>query len=90
MSPLFSSLEIPRPDPSLSAYSTARATTEGSPAQSRRAARDRRVLAGQPYLCVVMPYLKTNPLLREPLSLEHIKVGTQSHRQCRELGQALK
>jgi hypothetical protein len=41
----------------------------GEPAQSRRAAEHRRVLAGQPLAVRGKLYLKVNPLLREPLSV---------------------
>ena len=41
----------------------------GEPAQSRRAAEHRRVLAGQPLPVRGKLYLKVNPPLREPLSV---------------------
>ena len=44
-----------------------------------RIGEDRRLLAGQPLLCMGMLYLKENPLLREPLKPEHIKARLLGH-----------
>ncbi len=68
-----------RPDTSLSAYGTARATIAGKPLGPDELRRIDAYWRASLYLCMGMLYLKANPLLREPLSLEHTKPRLLGH-----------
>jgi xylulose-5-phosphate/fructose-6-phosphate phosphoketolase len=65
--------EALRPDGALSAYGRARSTVEGSPLSPDELRKVGAYWRASLYLCLGMLYLKANPLLREPLTLEHIK-----------------
>ena len=69
----------PRSDTSLSAYGTARSTIEGEPLSPDELQNIDAYWRASLYLCMGMLYLKANPLLREPLSLEHIKSRLLGH-----------
>src|SRR5271165_812275 len=72
-------LLAPQSDTSLSAYGTARSTIEGEPLSSDELHDIDAYWGASLYLCMGMLYLKANPLLREPLSLEHIKSRLLGH-----------
>src|SRR4051795_8816717 len=74
-----SSLEAPGSDPLLSAYGTARATIAGEPLGPDELRNIDAYWRASLYLCMGMMYLKTNPLLREPLKLEQIKPRLLGH-----------
>ena len=79
MSTPTSTLERLRTESSLSAYGTARATVEGKPLSSDELRKIDAYWRASLYLCLGMMYLKANPLLREPLRLEHIKPRLLGH-----------
>ena len=64
---------------SLSAYGAARSTIEGEPLSRDELENIEAYWEASLYLCMGMLYLKANPLLREPLSLEHIKSRLLGH-----------
>ena len=66
-------------DSSLSAYGTARSTIEGKPLSPDELRKIDAYWRASLYLCMGMLYLKANPLLREPLSLEHTKPRLLGH-----------
>ena len=66
-------------DTTLSAYGKARSTVEGSPLDPAELRNIDAYWRASLYLCLGMLYLKANPLLREPLSLEHIKPRLLGH-----------
>jgi len=66
-------------DSALSAYGTARSTIEGKPLSPDELAKIDAYWRASLYLCMGMLYLKANPLLREPLSLEHTKPRLLGH-----------
>ncbi len=72
-------LVAPRSDTSLSAYGTARSTIEGKPLSPDELQNIDAYWRASLYLCMGMLYLKANPLLREPLSLDHIKSRLLGH-----------
>jgi xylulose-5-phosphate/fructose-6-phosphate phosphoketolase len=63
----------------LSAYGTARSTIEGRPLSPDELRKIDAYWRASLYLCMGMLYLKSNPLLREPLSLEHTKPRLLGH-----------
>ena len=79
MSASISSLEMPGTDASLSAYGTARSTIEGKPLSPDELRKIDAYWQASLYLCLGMLYLKSNPLLREPLRLEHTKPRLLGH-----------
>ena len=68
-----------RSDSAISAYGPARSTIEGTPLSSAELRNIDAYWRASLYLCVGMLYLKANPLLREPLALEHIKPRLLGH-----------
>src|SRR5277367_4108803 len=65
--------------PSLSAYGTARSTIQGSPLSSEELRKIDAYWRASLYLCLGMLYLQDNPLLREPLKIEHVKPRMLGH-----------
>ena len=63
----------------LSAYGEARATVEGAPLDPDELRLMDAYWRASLYLCLGMIYLKDNPLLREPLTLDHLKVRLLGH-----------
>jgi xylulose-5-phosphate/fructose-6-phosphate phosphoketolase len=68
-----------RSESSLSAYGPARATIPGAPLSAAELHAIDAYWRASLYLCVGMLYLKDNPLLREPLTLEHTKPRLLGH-----------
>ena len=66
-------------DSALSAYGTARSTIEGKPLSSDELFKIDAYWRASLYLCMGMLYLKANPLLREPMCLEHTKPRLLGH-----------
>jgi xylulose-5-phosphate/fructose-6-phosphate phosphoketolase len=66
-------------DKSVSAYGPARSTITGSPLSPDELRKIDAYWRASLYLCVGMIYLKNNPLLREPLKLEHTKPRLLGH-----------
>ncbi len=66
-------------DGSISAYGQARSTIAGSPLSPDELRRIDAYWRASLYLCMGMLYLKDNPLLREPLKLEHTKPRLLGH-----------
>jgi xylulose-5-phosphate/fructose-6-phosphate phosphoketolase len=64
---------------SISAYGPARATVPGAPLSAEELRQIDAYWQASLYLCLGMLYLKDNPLLREPLTLEHIKPRLLGH-----------
>jgi len=79
MSPPLTALEAPSTDTSLSAYGTARSTIEDKPLGPDELRNIDAYWRASLYLCMGMLYLKDNPLLREPLRLEHTKPRLLGH-----------
>src|SRR6516165_2145168 len=71
--------ELIHSDAMLSAYGKARSTVEGSPLDPDQLNKIDAYWRASLYLCLGMLYLKANPLLREPLVLEHIKARLLGH-----------
>ncbi len=67
------------PDKSISAYGQARSTIAGSPLSPDELRKIDAYWRATLYLCMGMIYLKNNPLLREPLKLEHTKPRLLGH-----------
>jgi xylulose-5-phosphate/fructose-6-phosphate phosphoketolase len=63
----------------ISAYGTARSTIKGSPLSHSELEKIDAYWRASLYLCVGMLYLKDNPLLRDPLKLEHTKARLLGH-----------
>jgi xylulose-5-phosphate/fructose-6-phosphate phosphoketolase len=63
----------------ISAYGPARATVKGAPLSADELRQIDAYWQASLYLCLGMLYLKDNPLLREPLKLEHIKPRLLGH-----------
>ena len=63
----------------ISAYGPARSTITGSPLSREEVDNIDAYWRASLYLCMGMLYLKDNPLLREPLKLEHIKARLLGH-----------
>ena len=68
-----------RADESISAYGTARSTVEGAPLSPEELEQIDAYWRASLYLSLGMLYLKDNPLLREPLKLEHTKPRLLGH-----------
>ena len=66
-------------DEAISAYGRARSTVEGTPLSPDELHKVDAYWRASLYLCLGMLYLKANPLLREPLTLEHIKPRLLGH-----------
>jgi len=66
-------------DVDISAYGTARSTVKGTPLSSDELRKIDAYWHASLYLCMGMLYLKDNPLLREPLKLEHTKPRLLGH-----------
>jgi xylulose-5-phosphate/fructose-6-phosphate phosphoketolase len=64
--------ETLRSDDAISAYGKARSTVEGAPLAPDELIKIDAYWRASLYLCLGMLYLKENPLLREPLTLEHV------------------
>ena len=71
--------ETLRSDEAISAYGAARSTVEGTPLSRDELHGIDAYWRASLYLCLGMLYLKANPLLREPLKLEHIKPRLLGH-----------
>ena len=67
------------PENAISAYGTARSTVKGAPLSSDELRKIDAYWRASLYLCLGMLYLKENPLLREPLKLEHTKPRLLGH-----------
>jgi xylulose-5-phosphate/fructose-6-phosphate phosphoketolase len=63
----------------ISAYGTARSTVKGAPLSPDELLKIDAYWRASLYLCLGMLYLKDNPLLREPLKVEHIKPRMLGH-----------
>ncbi len=66
-------------DGALSAYGRARSTVGGTPLSPDELHKIDAYWRASVYLCLGMLYLKANPLLREPLTVEHIKPRLLGH-----------
>ncbi len=66
-------------DEALSPYGRARSTVDGTPLSPSELRDIDAYWRASLYLCLGMLYLKANPLLREPLTLEHIKPRLLGH-----------
>ena len=66
-------------DGSISAYGQARSTISGTPLSPDELRKIDAYWRASLYLCLGMLYLKENPLLREPLKVEHIKPRLLGH-----------
>jgi xylulose-5-phosphate/fructose-6-phosphate phosphoketolase len=64
---------------SISAYGQARSTVADQPLSDDEIDKIDRYFHASMYLCLGMLYLKTNPLLKEPLKKEHIKPRLLGH-----------
>ena len=66
-------------DEKLSAYGTARSTIKGTPLNPEELRQIDAYWRASLYLCLGMLYLKENPLLREPLTIEQTKPRLLGH-----------
>src|SRR5437773_7931917 len=66
-------------DGASSAYGTARSTVKGTPLSPDELDKIDAYWRASLYLCMGMLYLRDNPLLREPLKLEHVKPRLLGH-----------
>src|SRR5437867_12507127 len=64
---------------SISAYGTARSTISGTPLRAEELRKTHAYWRACNYLMLGMIYLQDNPLLRQPLKLEHIKNRLLGH-----------
>jgi xylulose-5-phosphate/fructose-6-phosphate phosphoketolase len=64
---------------SLSAYGKARSTVSGTPLNPDELQQTDAYWGASLYLCLGMLYLQDNPLLREPLKIEHVKPRMLGH-----------
>jgi xylulose-5-phosphate/fructose-6-phosphate phosphoketolase len=71
--------EALRSDGRISAYGAARSTIKGAPLSPDELYKTDAYWRASLYLCLGMLYLKDNPLLREPLKLEHTKARLLGH-----------
>jgi phosphoketolase len=67
------------PKNAISAYGTARSTVQGAPLSSEELREIDEYWRASLYLCLGMLYLQDNPLLREPLKIEHVKPRMLGH-----------
>src|SRR5271155_351232 len=75
-------LEVEEPSPistSLIAYGKARSTISGTPLNPDELRQIDAYWRASLYLCLGMLYLQDNPLLREPLKIEHVKPRLLGH-----------
>ncbi|HME71213.1 MAG TPA: phosphoketolase family protein [Myxococcota bacterium] len=79
MSTLARTSEAVRSNERISAYGTARSTVKGTPLSPDELRKLDAYWRASLYLCLGMLYLKENPLLREPLKLEHTKARLLGH-----------
>ena len=79
MAALNSTHKASHSDSALSAYGAARSTIEGNPLTPEELLKIDAYWRASLYLCLGMLYLKANPLLREPLSLEQMKPRLLGH-----------
>src|SRR5579875_3621946 len=63
----------------LSAFGPARSTIKGNPLSPEEVARMDAYFRASLYLCVGMIYLRSNPLLRKPLTVEDVKQRLLGH-----------
>src|SRR6516225_8302491 len=68
-----------RQDEKISAYGAARSTIKGTPLSPDELRKIDAYWRASLYLSLGMLYLKENPLLREPLKLEHVKPRLLGH-----------
>src|SRR5438477_5180820 len=71
--------ELLRSDEAISPYGSARSTVEGTPLSPDELRKVDAYWRASLYLCLGMLYLKANPVLREPLILEHTKPRLLGH-----------
>ncbi|TYJ52747.1 hypothetical protein B9479_006645 [Cryptococcus floricola] len=64
---------------SLTSFGTARATVKGTPLSKHDLEQTDAYMRASLYLCLGMLYLKQNPLLKEPLTKEHLKARLLGH-----------
>jgi xylulose-5-phosphate/fructose-6-phosphate phosphoketolase len=64
---------------SISAYGEARSTLEGKPLDAEQVRKMDAYFRASMYLCLGMLYLRENPLLKEPLNVEHLKARLLGH-----------
>jgi xylulose-5-phosphate/fructose-6-phosphate phosphoketolase len=64
---------------SISAYGTARSTVSGKPLDAEEIRKIDAWFRASMYLCLGMLYLKSNPLLKEPLTIENLKARLLGH-----------
>jgi xylulose-5-phosphate/fructose-6-phosphate phosphoketolase len=64
---------------SISAYGHARSTVSGKPLDPEDVRKMNAHFQASMYLCLGMLYLRDNPLLKEPLKLEHLKARLLGH-----------
>jgi xylulose-5-phosphate/fructose-6-phosphate phosphoketolase len=64
---------------SISAFGKARSTVGGNPLSAEEVRNIDKYFRASLYLCVGMIYLRGNPLLREPLKVEHTKIRLLGH-----------
>jgi len=69
----------PNNDGAISAYGPARSTIKGEPLSADELTKIDAYWRASLYLCLGMLYLKDNPLLRQPLNLEHLKARLLGH-----------
>jgi xylulose-5-phosphate/fructose-6-phosphate phosphoketolase len=79
MSTLARTSEAVRSNERISAYGAARSTVKGTPLSPDELRKLDAYWRASLYLCLGMLYLKENPLLREPLKLEHTKARLLGH-----------
>jgi xylulose-5-phosphate/fructose-6-phosphate phosphoketolase len=70
---------VKKANDSISAYGPARSTITGAPLSSEELEKIDAYWRASLYLCMGMLFLKENPLLREPLNMEHIKARLLGH-----------
>jgi xylulose-5-phosphate/fructose-6-phosphate phosphoketolase len=71
--------ETPESIQAISAYGKARSTIQGTPLSPEELRKIDAYWRASLYLCLGMLYLKENPLLHEPLKLEHTKPRLLGH-----------
>src|SRR5580704_5186422 len=64
---------------SISAYGPARSTVSGAPLSPEELEQIDAYWRASLYLCLGMLYVQENPLLREPLKIEHVKPRLLGH-----------
>ena len=74
-----SGFPLAKPDGSISAYGPARSTITGAPLSPEELKKIDAYWRASLYACLGMLYLQDNPLLREPLKIEHVKPRMLGH-----------